>query len=247
MTPLFKTQYSLGGRSILTIDEPASDDIRINKIPYYRSVLSLASELPIITLVEDSMVGFKVSTDAIRKQSKTCAFGLRCNVRFDGCDQESKAVFFSKKHLGINLLREMEFEKSKNGFVSFSKYAFDKKLSVAIPFYDSFLDKNAFFSYELSPKLPENTTFFVENNFLPFDGLLQQYVKDFAANYSVILVKSIYYPSRSDFKAWQLYKILCNRTFAVKKQTLDNPNMDHCGSREFCWESYNDYVKNSNS
>jgi hypothetical protein len=242
MTPLFKTHFSLNGRSILTVEKPEEDKIKINDTIYSRSVLSLGRDLDCLVFVEDSSVGFYSTVYAVCETGKKMVFGLRMSAKFSNEPCSSKVVFFAKDENGINILREIEQENAKNEFVDFNVYGFSENIRVAIPFYDSFLYKNVFNFAEIQPKLPQNTVFFIERNSLPFDPVLESFVCSFCAGkYGLELTKSIYYPSRKDFVAWQQYKISCNRSFSVKKQTIDSPNMDHCGSREFCWESYIDY------
>ena len=81
-------------------------------------------------------------------------------------------------------------------------------------------------------------TFLLENNGLPFEGLLRarvkQYAKDLGAETEE--AKSIFYKNRNDVEALQAYKCICGRSFGNK--TLSKPNLDHFGSNEFCFESW---------
>ena len=49
--------------------------------------------------------------------------------------------------------------------------------------------------------------------------------------------KTIYYKNRKDFAAYQTFRIICNRSYNGRKSNLTRPNLDHCGSQEFCVES----------
>ena len=83
--------------------------------------------------------------------------------------------------------------------------------------------------------------FFIESNGLPFDLLLSDAVKNYANknSHEVINTKSIFYKNRSDFDAFLTYKLICSRSgFASRKSSLEKPNLDHMGSREFCFESF---------
>ena len=71
------------------------------------------------------------------------------------------------------------------------------------------------------------------------DTILADVVRNYAADkFPIVNTKSIYYENRDDFEAYQTYKCICGRGFSTKAKTLDMPNLDHCGSPEFCYESY---------
>ena len=82
--------------------------------------------------------------------------------------------------------------------------------------------------------------FFLENNSLPFDHLLRGEVEEYCAlhNYDTEEAKTIYYKNKKDFVAYQTFKIICNRSFSGRKADLTRPNLDHCGSQDFCMESF---------
>jgi hypothetical protein len=84
----------------------------------------------------------------------------------------------------------------------------------------------------LSPRL------FIERNGLPFDGLIEKKVSNYASRNKLDteIVKSIYTESREDLEALQTYKCICSRRFG--KSSLSKPNLDHFGSDEFCFESW---------
>ena len=84
-------------------------------------------------------------------------------------------------------------------------------------------------------------TFFIEQNHLPFDGMITNAVNKFCKKNDLPTqpVKSIYYKNRADFEAYQTYKCICNRGgWSGKSISLQKPNLDHCGSKEFCMESW---------
>ena len=117
-----------------------------------------------------------------------------------------------------------------------------QNLDLVVPFYDSFLFKNLFlfnsFTCDMSSLSP---SFIIEDNELPFDVLLNDFVKDYCEknSFNILDAKSIYYNKRVDFDAFVCYKLICSRnSFSARKSSLDKPNLDHMGSREFCLESY---------
>ena len=117
-------------------------------------------------------------------------------------------------------------------------------LELVIPFYDSFIFNNNFYLKKCVPdfhKIPP--TFWLENNGLPFDGLVGEKVLKFAQGMArpVKRVKTILYKNREDAEALQTYKILCNRNFG-RAASLNSPKLNHFGSKEFCLESYLQYA-----
>jgi hypothetical protein len=53
--------------------------------------------------------------------------------------------------------------------------------------------------------------------------------------------RSIFYKNRQDIEAYQTYRIITHRKMG-KAQTLQRPELEHCGSAEFCWESYHEKI-----
>ena len=84
-----------------------------------------------------------------------------------------------------------------------------------------------------------NPVFFVEDNGLPVDGLLKEAVEEFtsANNFKIQKTKSIYYRKRKDLTAFQTHKMITSRSFG-RKASIQAPNLDGCGSDEFCMESW---------
>tara|TARA_R100001594_G_scaffold113478_1_gene148332 strand:+ start:536 stop:1306 length:771 start_codon:yes stop_codon:yes gene_type:complete len=250
MLPLFKSHYSVG-KSILTLNSPSTDDS-----DGACSVFDISSkhDLSHIFLVEDSLIGFLEA----HKQSQSLGVHLSFGLRMTMCDDmsvapkrnstasEHKIIVFALNGEGCVLLNKIYSAAQTKGHgridSSCLKDLYDPKLlQIAIPFYDSFLFENTF-SYKEPCFLDHSfftPTFFIENNLHPFDGILEDAVWGYAKNeFPVVKVKSIYYENREDFEAYQTYKCICGRGFSTRAKTLDMPNLDHCGSPEFCFESY---------
>lgn len=253
MLPLFKSHYSIG-KSILTLNAPSEDDGGAV------SVFDIAKKhnLDKVVLVEDSLIGFleaKKQADALGIQ---LIFGLRMSV----CDDMSivpdkknpmcihKVIIFANNTDGCILLNKIYSKAFTEGdgkidFATLKQFYNDKDLKIAIPFYDSYLFHNSF-SYK-QPCMLEDSFFdpvyFIEDNQLPFDVVLQDLIKNYCEtnDFDTQKVKSIYYEKREDFEAYQTYKCICNRSFSNKARSLDMPNLDHCASPEFSFESYLDY------
>ena len=74
---------------------------------------------------------------------------------------------------------------------------------------------------------------------MPFDFTVKPAVEKYCKenNFPTEKVKSIYYNKKTDAKAFQTYKCLCSRGFG-RQSTLEEPHLDHFGSDDFCFESW---------
>lgn len=253
MLPLFKSHYSVG-KSILTLSHP---DSTIKGGP--SSIFSVASkaQLDKVILVEDSLVGFLEAKKVADSLDLQLVFGLRMDICDDitkkplktSTNGEHKLIIFALDGVGCGLLNKIYSVAQTKGYgrvdtETLQRFYDPSHLKIAVPFYDSFLFHNSF-SYQ-EPCLLDHSffkpTFFIEENHLPFDLVLTHIVKEYCGKtYPIEKVKTIYYENREDFEAYQTYKCICGRGFSTKAKTLDMPNLDHCGSPEFCFESYLDH------
>lgn len=252
MLPLFKTHYSVG-KSLLTL-KPAKDPTT-EKIGA-TSLLDICVEnnLSTVTLVEDSLIGFLEAKKQFDAINVNLVFGLRLSLCTDMSHAPAKGdpltdhkiIVFAKNGEGCLLLNKLYSFAQTKGFgridsEGLKSFYNESLLLIAIPFYDSFLFNNAFV-YD-SCCLLDHSFFspllFLENNLLPFDLTQREMVTSYSSKYSLetLETKSVYYENRSDFEAYQTYKCICSRT-PGRSKTLDMPNLDHCGSPEFCFESY---------
>jgi|TARA_Y100001951_G_scaffold99274_1_gene101082 DNA polymerase III alpha subunit len=244
MVPLFKTHYSIG-KSILTATDPASI-----KEGGADSVIQIAIEnnLDKLVLVEDNFHGFLESKKRCDEHDIQLVFGLRlsvCNSHEDDKKKNHKVIIFAKNDHGCKKLYKIHSQafcdyEQRLTFKDLKEH-WTNNLLLAIPFYDSFLHRNNFSFAEFIPDFSfVKPLFFLENNQLPFDHLLRGVVEDYCArhNYNTEESKTIYYKNKKDFAAYQTFKIICNRSFSGRKSDLTRPNLDHCGSQEFCMESF---------
>jgi DNA polymerase III alpha subunit len=239
MIPLFKSHFSTG-KSILTLSEPEKQ-----KQDGPDSVISLAIEndLKEIYLVEDSLTGFLTAFKSCKAHNIHLKFGLRITVcnSYDSVQTSShKVILFALNDAGfkqINKIYTLAFVEHEGVIANDDlKSKLTDDILIAIPFYDSFIWNNM---YSFSDCMPSFTpqVFFVEDNNLPFDKITAEFIKSKEVGASIIEAKSIYYNKREDFEAWVTYKIACNRRMG-KSQTLSAPEINGCGSREFCFESW---------
>jgi len=254
MLPLFKSHYSIG-KSILTLNHP---DKTSEGGP--SSVFDIAKKngLKEVFIVEDSLVGFLEA----KKVSESLGLQLIFGLRIDICDDMKveikkncttcvhKAIIFAKNSSGCKLLNKIyscAFTKGsgKIDFENLKEFYNKEDLKIAIPFYDSFIFHNSF-SYKEPCMLDDSffdPVYFLEDNCLPFDIVLRDILENYCLENGLETqeVKSIYYENREDFEAYQTYKCICSRGFSTKAKSLDMPNLDHCASPEFCFESYLDH------
>lgn len=245
MIPLFKSHFSIG-KSILTLKDPSE-----HKEGGSDSVFSIVeeSELKELVLVEDSLTGFLQAKKNAEKLKIKLIFGLRIDMREDASvnpkeepvDSSHKIIIFAKNSKGcqlLNIIYSEAFTKNYNCVDEkiLKKHWDEKHLTLAIPFYDSFIFNNLMKFSNCTPSFGFcEPTFFIENNGLPFDGFIEKKVREYASR-KIELTKSIYYKNKKDVTALQTYKCITGRTFGNK--TLSKPNLDHFGSNEFCFESW---------
>jgi len=245
MIPLFKSHFSIG-KSILTLKDPSE-----HKEGGSDSVFSIAKEnkLKEIVLVEDSLTGFLQAKKNADKLKVKLIFGLRIDMREDASinpkeepvDSSHKIIIFAKNAKGCQLLNAIYSEAFTESFNCvdekiLKKHWNNKHLTLAIPFYDSFIFNNLMKFSNCTPSFGFcDPTFFIEDNGLPFDKFIEKKVKDYNSK-KTELTKSIYYKNKKDVTALQTYKCITGRTFGNK--TLSKPNLDHFGSNEFCFESW---------
>ncbi len=242
--PLFTSAYSL--RSILTLDKP-KDSVEGGP----DSIIKICEDekLDTLYLVEDNMVGFLEAKKNAGKKINL-RFGLRITICADMNQKidesrktEAKYVIFARNPNGYFRLTQIFTSANADGFFGYPRIDFktlrqfwsEDDLMLIIPFYDSFIHKNTCY---LSSCLPDfsftKPTFFIENNGLYYEGLLQKAIQEFdrANDYERQETKTIYYKDRKDFSAWQTYKCIKNES------TLRVPNLQDCMSDAFCVEAW---------
>jgi len=238
MIPLFKSHFSIG-KSILRLGGG-------------EGIFDIARDLKLkkIFIVEDSLTGFLETAKMSKCYDIDFVFGLRISV----CESDStsskgdchKLIVFAKNGEGCKLLNKIytkTFSEGGNSILlkDFKNLWSEENLKLVIPFYDSFIFNNTLLFSKCMPSFNfTKPTLFIEENQLPFDSIVKDEVLKFAKknNLETEMVKTIYYKNREDFSAFQSYKLICNRSgWKGKSTSLECPNLDHCGSQEFCIES----------
>ncbi len=230
MTPLFKSQFSVG-KSILTAEK----------------ILNIAqiNSLERVVMVEDSFYGFRVFNQLFQENEIPLVFGLRLSVVNDDMIQDerpSKLIFFAKNNDGLKTIKRLYSDASlndKNSLV-LSHYSVEdfKDVKTAVPFYDSYIYNNLFhFGLSHLGLKGLDPVFFIEDNNHPFDFQIREVIE--GLDVETKMVKTILHHNKDDFEAFQMYKASCSRSQG-RAPTFQNPNLDHFCSDDFCWESYKD-------
>jgi len=242
--PLFKSHYSLG-RSILDLSLPDEERGGPNSI----FDLVKEAELKEFFLVDDSMSGFLQAYVNSKELKVQLNFGLRLAICEDmedksprSIEKECKYIILVRNVKGYKKLIKIYTKAAKEGFYyhpridfpSLQKYWNDEDLILAVPFYDSFLFRNALEGALCMPDFDfTEPKFFLEDNNLPFDSLIERRVKEFAENkFEIIKVNSIFYKNKEDFKAYLTFRCINGRS------TLDKPQLEHMCSDRFSFETW---------
>jgi len=247
--PLFKSHYSIG-RSILTLEE--AEKIKSDS-PV--SIFSLVKEanLQEVVLVEDSFSGFLEAYTNCQKLDIKLIFGIRVTIcedlhrkSEDELNKQHKVVIFAKNTNGYKTLIKLSTVANLEGLYYEPRLDFkylktiweNDNLQLAIPFYDSFIFYNVLLGKQCVPDFSfTKPVFFIESNLLPFDGVLNKAIKVYVKNnFETVFTKTIYYASRKDFLAYLTFRCITNR--GNSKSTLDEPNLEHLSSAEFCFEAW---------
>lgn len=244
MIPIFKSHYSLG-RSILTLENKDSQD------NYPDSIIQICknNNLKELFLVEDNMSSFLEAYFNCKNNGIKLNYGVRLTITEDmllktdeSRSKNSKIIIFAKNKDGYKKLIKIYTISAKDGFyyeprIDYDnlKNIWDDNLLLCIPFYDSFIFNNTLKNSICVPQfIFTKPIFFIENNDLPFDELIKAKVISFVKNNNLesLNVKSIYYNSRKDFKAYLTFRCINNRSI------LNKPELEHMSSSEFCFESF---------
>lgn len=252
--PLFKSHYSF--RSILTLEgkgETAKLATESKRDPLLAadSIIDIAAEndLKHVFLVEDGMSAFLEAEMNCRKAGLSLNFGLRLtqtkalSVKDDASRRtDSKIVIFARNTAGYKRLIKIFTLAATEGFYyepridvgGLEKHWNEDDLLLAIPFYDSFLYYNTLTFRTIIPEFAGKPTFLVEDNGMVFDQSIKLAIEKFDpdSEHARVQAKSIFYKTRADFRAYQTYRCIRNRS------TLSKPQLDHFSSDEFCFEAW---------
>lgn len=239
--PIFKTDGSLKGRSILTA-APASEIKRDKPV----SVASIAKDYKLdpTVVVEDNPTNFIKLFENLRDAGSNLYFGLRMTVcadveqkDADSLKTEHKIIVFLDNEEGWSDLCQLSSFASVQGFYYQPRIDLDnlsrlwsEHFSLVVPFYDSYLFHNLFNSRDLIPKFPVEPTYFIEDHSHIYDGPLTQAIE--AKQLATQHVHSIHYFEREHMDPISIMKCVANKT------KYDKPNLDGWFTDSFSWETY---------
>lgn len=264
--PLFRSHYSYGGLSLLTLDEPGKA-----KPGSPVSVFDLAKEanLSQVHLCDDRIDGFISGTKAADKAGVGLCYGIRLVVCANMGDRtvesrrtESRVIIFARDYAGYqDLLRIWnrawgteghftcriageELAYGRADWALLSSFWTDN-LVMALPFFSSFIAVNTLTFHQIMPTLPTGVTPWVFREIgseLPFapliDAAIDRYVTGGGSTADrVIPSKTICYAKRSDMRAYVTFRAM------GQGGTFDEPDVDHLHSSAFCFEHWRELTQ----
>lgn len=245
MLPVFRSNYSL--TSVLTLDPATEKENRLENRPDSIFDICKDYELSEVFIVDNTLTGLVEAYENAKKAKLNLRFGYRLSVCQDITDKtpgseltESKFIIFATKSSFTDLIKLHNISTTDGIYSGRPKLDFktlkenwSKNLALAVPFYDSYVYYNLLYGRQCVPELDfTDPAYFIENNGLPFDGLLIKHIQETIKDHEIIPSKTIYYRDRKDFKSYMTYRCILNRT------TFQKPELRHFGSQEFCMEAW---------
>lgn len=247
MLYLFKTCYSQG-KSIIQVNDKSKPD-KPSLVPNLVDIC-IKNNIKQCFVVDDTLGGFHQIYNTLSSADISLVFGLRMSFVTNPEDKSKdidnsshKNIIFAANYSEYEKLIRIStdanvrfFHKEPRIGYDYLHSMWDDDLSIAIPFYDSFLYKNLFTTNVCVPDFRQiKPVVFYEDHNKPHDYILKEACVEFAEknNLELLETRSVYYESRSDYIAWKARKIMANRS-CIKNSTLANPNLSHCSSDTFC-------------
>lgn len=208
---LFKTHFSIG-KSILT----------------EKKCFELGRDLDEVVFLEDSFSGFRKIKSLSKKMEKPMRFGVSLLCSHGG-NKASKVNLFADNNDGLRELRQI-FTKSKTegGVWEFDESSL-KNITLAIPFYNSYVHKSLhnFGVYDLPV---DKYVHFIEENEHPYDYQIKRAVD--LLEVDQVKTQTVCYEKQEYFKEYQWYRATCNRS-GGRKASFGKPELEDCGSDQF--------------
>lgn len=243
MIYLFKTHYSFR-KSIIQV-ENFKEGLDTNLVN-----LCLDNNISQCVIVDDSIGSIQPAFNTLSEKGISLIFGLRLsfvnNVEdmSDASNNSShKNIIFCSNKSSYESLINISSKASTDFYHKFPRVDYNyihsvwnDDLTLAIPFYDSFIFNNMFTRNSCIPDYRDiQPTLFIENHELAYDFYLQKAIENYSkeTGLEVIETNSVYYPYKRDFQAWKLHKIMGKSGFS-KNSGLIKPNLNHCSSNTFC-------------
>jgi len=257
ITPVFTSTYSIGGHSLLTLDEPEK-----SKPGGALSVFDLTKRgnLTQVVLEDRKIDGFLQAYKSAKAAKVQLIYGLRLTVCADAAQKdpasaktESAISVFCRNTQGYHDLLRLWSRAATIGHYdgraradwAMVRELWTDNLVLALPFFSSFLAVNTLTFNRVVPQLPSGIKHWVcdevDGGGLPFSPLIraavQGYVKDSGGLAEVWPVKSVRYAEPGDFKALMVLRCL------AEKSSFDKPEVPHLSSPLFSFAAYQELVR----
>ncbi len=243
MIHLFKSHYSVG-RSIIQIEK--ANYWKTGGSPPNLVDLCLKTDLKTCYLVDDTLAGIIPAYESLSKAGIQLVFGLRVGFVADAKEKSNdtlhKNIVFIKNKKGYQKLIKLSTLANVDNFYEVPRLEYDQlhdawsdDLTLAVPFYDSFLYNNLMTGRTCIPDFRQiKPTIFLENKELPFDVMVREAAVKYAEDNGLETkeVNSVYYETPDDIDAYTARRIMDNRKFG--KGSIEAPNLSHFGSDQFC-------------
>lgn len=230
--PFFTSTYSLH-KSVLTLDKIKKEK---SKLAGASSIIEICknNEIEDVYLVDTRMSGYLEAYENCQEEGLNLRFGLELAVGEEK-DKFHKVIIFIHNYQGYKDLLKI----NNKAFTEFNGVCSEKllkefwtdNLSLVIPFYDSYLHKNITELVNFVPRFSFTQPYYCwEDHELPIDQFIQKRLEQ--GDKKIIKTHRIYYETAADFDAY-----LVNRCIH-KRATLEMPNIDGMGSKQFSLESW---------
>lgn len=237
---LFRTHYSTGKGIIQANPHKENDEAKTLNL----ASLCLKHKISQCFVVDNDLGGIRPIYDSLESAGIPLVFGYR--VSFTSCleneDGMHKNIIFAKSQIGYEKLIDLATQASCDFFKDCPRLTYDyyhsvagEDLVLAIPFYDSFLHRNAVYGQQCVPDFRGlKPPFFVEENELVIDKPLRRMVESYCASNGneVIESQTVYYEKPSDILAYQARRAM--HRIQGSARTLEKPEMPHFNSDKFC-------------
>lgn len=245
MIHLIRTHHSLK-KGIIQVNDYAKEDGG----PLNLVNLAEKYDLNPCFVVDSSMEGLPIAYRTLKDKGINLVFGLLVEFVSDPSDKDNnsahKNIIFVKNEDGYKRLIKISTKANVDFFNSFPRMSYEYLLSewssddlvLGIPFYDSFLARNTMTMNQCIPTFVNifKPVVLLEDNDLPFDQPLRRKAEEFARANSLETVEAqtVYYEKPEDFLAYQAFR--CTDRVGGRQRTYRNPNLDHFGSKSFCFK-----------
>ena len=220
-----------------------------------QSIAHLCKEAGLKTCfgVSDNLLTFPEAQKSLSKEGVDFIFGLELWLCDDATQKNPESVLTEHKIIiradnsqGYHDLIRLYTEIYTNRDYFYYKFRFDFKrlkplwtenLTLILPFFDSFVCKNALTVASIVPDLPANPIIFREvDSGLPFHDIIDEALDRFNKNgfYKEEKVKTVFYTTKKDAKAWMVYRCISNHS------SFQKPQMEFCCSDNFSFQDWVD-------